>query len=89
MIAKRGKLTDGELGVCWAVANQKKGYSKISEEMKQWLLVTFNDHPHVVVSPIAKDTALLRNEREKVAVRKILRLDWGQFSLTSPMNTQQ
>jgi hypothetical protein len=54
------------------------------------LVVAFNDHPHVVVSPIAKDTVQLRNaDGEKVAVHKILRLDWGQFSLTSPMNTQQ
>ena len=41
--------------------------------MKQFLIVAFNDHPHVVVSPIAKDTVLLRNaEGEYVRVRKIL-----------------
>jgi hypothetical protein len=47
---KLGKLTKGEIGVYWAVADRKKGYSKITKELKQFLVVAFNDHPHVVVS---------------------------------------
>jgi hypothetical protein len=41
LIDKRGKLTAGELGICWALANRTKGFSKISNEMKQFLIVAF------------------------------------------------
>ncbi len=37
------------------------------------LIVAFNDHPHVVVSPNMKDTLQVKNaDVEKVLVRKIL-----------------
>ena len=37
------------------------------------LINAFNNHPHVIVSPNAKDTLLIKNEEEeKVPVRKIL-----------------
>ena len=47
---------------------------RISDKLKRLLIVTFNDHPHVVVSPNLKDTLLLKNaEGEKVAaICKIL-----------------
>jgi hypothetical protein len=73
VIEKHRKLTDGKFSVYWAVANRKKGYSTISNKLKWLLIVAFNDHPHVVVSPNLKDTLLLKNaEGEKVAICKIL-----------------
>ncbi len=73
VIKKHRKLTDGKFGVYWAIANRKKGYSTISDKLKRLLIVTFNDHPHVVVSPNSKDKLQLINaEGEKVAVCKIL-----------------
>jgi hypothetical protein len=73
MIKKRQQLTDGERGVHWALAKAKKGYWKISLELKAMLLNAFKDHPHVVVLPNTKDTLLVKSaDGETTAVRKIL-----------------
>jgi hypothetical protein len=70
---ERQQLSSGERGIYWALANCKKGYSKIGNEFFQLLIDAFNDHPHVIVSPNAKDTLLIKNEEgEKVPVWKIL-----------------
>ena len=51
----------------------KKGYSKISHELKAILLNVFNDHPHVVISPNTKDTLQVKNmDGETVSVKKKL-----------------
>jgi hypothetical protein len=65
LIKKRQQLSSGERGIYWALAalaNCKKGYSKIGNELCQLLIDTFNDHPHVIVSPNAKDTLLIKNK---------------------------
>ncbi len=73
VMEKRRQLTAGERGVYWALAKRKKGYSKINEDLLSLLIVAFNDHPHVIVSPNAKDTMQVKNaDGEKIAVRKIL-----------------
>jgi hypothetical protein len=73
LVNKRKQLTNGERGVYWALAKRKRGFSKIDAELRQLLIKAFNDHPHVIVSPNAKDTLLIKDENgEKVAVRKIL-----------------
>ena len=62
-IEKRRQLSNGETGVHWALSKRKKGYSTISAELRQLLIVAFNDHPHVIgVSPNAKDTLQVKNE---------------------------
>jgi len=72
-IEKRRQLSDGEAGVHWALSKRKKGYSTISAELRQLLIVAFNDHPHVIVSPNAKDTLQVKNEDgQKIEVRKIM-----------------
>ena len=73
MITKRQQLTAKERGVYWALAKKKRGYSIISDELKSILLDSFNDHPHVVVSPNTKDVLQVKNaDGENVLVRKIL-----------------
>jgi hypothetical protein len=73
LIKKRQQLSSGERGIYWALANCKKGYSKIGDELCQLLIDAFNNHPHVIMSPNAKDTLLIKNdEGEKVPVWKIL-----------------
>ena len=67
MIEKRRLLSAGEMGLKWALATKKKGYSTISNELKLLLLEAFNDHPHVIVSPNSKDTLQMTDvNREKV-----------------------
>jgi hypothetical protein len=73
VMEKRRQLTAGERGVYWALAKQKKGYSKINKDLCSLLIVAFDNHPHVIVSPNAKDTIQVKNaDGEKKAVRKIL-----------------
>ena len=61
------------MGVYWALAKRKKGYSKIDDTLRLLLMKAFNDHPHVIVSPNAKDTLLIKDGNgEKVSVRKIM-----------------
>ena len=46
---------------------------KIGVELRSLLIAAFHDHPHVIVSPKAKDTIQVKNsDGEKVGVRKIL-----------------
>ncbi len=70
---KRRQLTAGKKGVYWALAKRKKGYSTINKELWMLLVKAFNDHPHVIVSPNAKDTLQVKDaDGEKVSVRKVL-----------------
>ena len=72
-IKKRAQLKAGEKGVYWARAKRRKGYSKITGEMRELLMTAFYDHPMVIVSPNAKDTLLVRDAAgEKQEVRKVL-----------------
>ena len=59
--------------VNWSAKKKRKGFSKITAtvqaNLRQWIL----DHPHVINSPIAKDTLLVRNsEGIKERVSKLL-----------------
>ncbi len=61
------------MGIHWALAKKKKGYSTISDEVKLLLVNAFNDHPHVIVLPNTKDTLQVKNANgEKVVVQKII-----------------
>jgi hypothetical protein len=69
MIEKQRLLSAGEMGIHWVLAKKKKGYSKISNELKLLLVNAFHDHPHVVVLPNTKDTLQVKNaDGEKVMV---------------------
>jgi hypothetical protein len=71
LIHKRQQLSNGKRDINWVLAKRKKGFSKIDEELCLLLINTFNYHPHVIVSPNAKGTLLIKNgDREKVAMRK-------------------
>jgi hypothetical protein len=73
IIEKRRQLSAGKKGIFWALAKCKKGYSKIDKAIRLLLVATFNNHPHIIVSPNARDTLLLKNaDGKKVAVPKLL-----------------
>ena len=73
LIEKRQQLTAHEKGIYWALVKRKKGYSTVNEELWSLLVVAFNIHPHVIMSPNAKDTLQVKDaDGEKVSVRKVL-----------------
>jgi hypothetical protein len=73
LIKKCRQLSAGKKGIFWALAKCKKGYSKIDNAIRSLLVTAFNDHPHVIVSPNARDTLQVKNaDGEKVAVPKLL-----------------
>jgi hypothetical protein len=70
---KRQLLKMKTVKVNWSVKKKRKGFTKITAtiqaDLRQWIL----DHPHVINSPIAKDTLLVRNkEGIKERVSKLL-----------------
>jgi len=72
-LEKRSQLSTAEKGVYWTVAKRKKGYSTIDNELRLLLVVAFNNHPHVIMPPITKDTLQLKDANsEKVSVHKVL-----------------
>jgi hypothetical protein len=73
LIEKRRQLSTGKKGIFWALAKRKKGYSKIDDAIRLLLVTAFNNHPHVIVSPNARDTLQVKNaDGKKVAVPKLL-----------------
>ena len=72
-IKKHRLLTSCEKGVYWALTKCKKGYSTIIEELRSLLVAAFNGHPHVIVSPNAKDTLQVKDaDDNNVSVCKVL-----------------
>jgi hypothetical protein len=72
-LIERRQLSTGTAGIFWALSKHKKGYSKINETIRLFLVEVFNDHPHVIVSPNARNTLQVKNaEGEKVVVPKLL-----------------
>ena len=77
LIEKRRQLSAGKKGVYWAFAKCKKGYSKISKELRLLLVAAFNKHPHVIVLPNAKDTLQVKNaNNDKVLACKVVDASW-------------
>ena len=73
MIEKRKLLSAGEMGIHWALAKKKKGYTTISDELKLLLVNEFNNHPQVIVSPNSKDRLQTKNaEGEKIFIQKVM-----------------
>jgi hypothetical protein len=73
LIEKCQQLSTGKADIFWALSKRKKGYSKIDEAIGLFLVEAFNDHPHVIVSPNARDTLQVKNaDGKKVAVPKLL-----------------
>ena len=73
IIEKHQQLSAGNKDISWALAKRKKGYSKINNAIRLLLVTAFYDHPHVIVSPNAKDTLQVKNaDGKKVAVPKLL-----------------
>jgi hypothetical protein len=73
LIEKCRQLSANEKGIFWVLAKCKKGYSKMDKVIWLLLVVAFNNHPHVMVSPNSKDTLQLKNANgKKVAVPKVL-----------------
>ena len=58
---KRKQLTGKEEGALWAFVKRRKGYSKISPNVREELLDWIANHENVIASPIAKDALLVLN----------------------------
>ncbi len=59
--------------VYWVLACCKKDFIKIDKELWSLLIVGFNEHPHVIVSPNAKDELLIISaDGKKIVVRTML-----------------
>ncbi len=72
LIEKGRQLSAGKKGIFWALAKCKKGYSKIKDAIRLLLVAAFNNHPHVIVSPNARDILQVKNAgSKKVAVSKL------------------
>jgi hypothetical protein len=56
LIEKRQQLSTRKAGIFWVLSKCKKGYSKIDKAIRLFLVEAFNNHPHVIVSPNARDT---------------------------------
>jgi hypothetical protein len=73
LIKKLQQLSTGKAGIFWVLAKCKKVYSKINEAIRSFLVEAFNNHPHVIMSPNARDMLQVKNlDGEKVAVPKLL-----------------
>jgi hypothetical protein len=73
LIEKCQQLSASKKGIFWALAKCKKGYSKIDDAIWLLLVTAFNNHPHIIVSPNARDTLQVKNaDGKKVAVPKLL-----------------
>jgi hypothetical protein len=73
LIEKCRQLSASKKGIFWALAKCKKGYSKIDDAIRLLLVMAFNNHPHVIVSPNARDALQVKNtDGKKVAVPKLL-----------------
>jgi hypothetical protein len=56
---KRKQLTGKEEGALWASGKRRKGYSKISPEVREELLDWIADHENVIASAIVKEALLV------------------------------
>jgi hypothetical protein len=73
IIEKHWQLSASKKCIFWALTKCNKGYSKINEAIWLLLVAAFNNHPHIIVSPNARDTLQLKNaDGKKVAVPKLL-----------------
>ncbi len=73
LIEKRQLLSTSKAGIFRVLSKRKRGYSKIDKAIWLFLVKAFNNHPHVIVSPYARDTLQVKNtDGEKVVVPKLL-----------------
>jgi hypothetical protein len=68
-MVKRKLLTQGDNNASWSRVKPRKGFTKITleirEKLNQWIL----GHPRVIQSPITNDTLLIRNRETGVITR--------------------
>jgi hypothetical protein len=75
MSKKRSDLHNDEYSVSWSTVKKRKGYSKVSPQLRKKLYEWFLNHPQVIASPIASDTLLLKDPDDptkKIRVGKLL-----------------
>jgi hypothetical protein len=72
---KRSAVRNDGTSVLWSTVEKRKGYSKVSPELRTKLYDWFLKHPQVIQSPIANDTLLLKDPddpKNKIRVGKLL-----------------
>jgi hypothetical protein len=76
-IAKKQRMEtrNGTINVPWSSVEKRKGYSKVSPELRKKLFEWINNHPHIVNSPISNDTLLVPDPEQpgnRVKISKLL-----------------
>ena len=72
---KRGKIKKEEEAMSWVTVKKRKGFKKVSEELRKKLHDWFIKHPQVVASPFANDTLKIpdpENPNKKIKAGKLL-----------------
>jgi hypothetical protein len=71
---KRRRLSENIDSVSWSNVQSRKGYSKVSPEVRSKFLEWFMNHPNVVESPIVNETIFVKNivTGQKERVNKLL-----------------
>jgi hypothetical protein len=68
-MAKRKLLTQGDNTVSWSRVKPRKGFTKITPEIREKLNLWILGHPHVIQSPITNDTLLIVNQETGIMIR--------------------
>ena len=67
------RMNHKEREVSWLRVKSRRGYKKVSVELRKNIYGCFLDHPHVMNSPINNDTIIIRGENnKKTRVGKLL-----------------
>jgi hypothetical protein len=72
---QRMETINGTINVPWSSVEKRKGYSKVSPELRKKLFEWINNHPHIVNSPISNDTLLVPDPEQpgnRVKISKLL-----------------
>ena len=72
---KRGKIKKEEEEMSWVAVKKRKGFKKVSEELRKKLHDWFIKHPQVVASPFANDTLKIpdpEDPNQKIRAGKLL-----------------
>jgi hypothetical protein len=72
---QRMEIRNGTINVWLSSVERRKGYSKVSPELRKRVFEWINNHPHIVNSPISNDTLLVPDPKQpgnQVRVSKLM-----------------
>jgi hypothetical protein len=71
---KRKRLMENVEGLSWASVKKRKGFSKVTPEIRKNLVKWILEHPHIIQSPLVSDTLMIFNPEtgQKERTNKLL-----------------